>query len=155
MRRNLAHVYLTGALAAVLLSMSQGSVNHPPVVMAAPNPHYSAAISRLEQEDVPGAMSALNQALQLNPSLAEAYTLRGILLMSKKQFQPASDDFAQVTRLQPNSVEAHIHLAQSQMALKNFQGALQSATIANQLDPQNQTAALLVQMIPHLAKPSS
>ncbi|BDM82492.1 hypothetical protein AM10699_53530 [Acaryochloris marina MBIC10699] len=99
-------------------------------------------------------MSALNQALQLNPSLAEAYTLRGILLMSKKQFQPASDDFAQVTRLQPNSVEAHIHLAQSQMAFKDFQGALQSATTANHLDPQNQAAALLVQMIPHLAQPS-
>ena len=145
-------VYLA-AIAAFLLSISQGLGMHPPVI-AAPNPHYSAAVAHLEQENLPGAMSELNQAIQLDSSLAEAYTLRGVLFMGEKDFQQATDDFTQVTRLQPKSVEAHIHLAQSQMALKDFQGALQSATTANQLDPQNQTAALLVQMIPQLAKPA-
>ena len=160
MRHKSIRVYFTVAIAAMLLSLGQGmSILHPsPLATAAPNPqsnpHYTAAISRLEQEDLQGAMAELNQAIQIDPSLSEAYALRGVLFMGEKNFQEAAEDFAQVTRLQPKSAEAHLNLAKSQLMLKDYQAALQSATKATQLDPQNQSAALLVKMIPHLAKPA-
>lgn len=160
MRHKPVRTYLTLAITAMLLSLGQGiSILHPsPLATAAPNPqsnpHYTAAISRLEQEDLQGAMAELNQAIQTDPSLSEAYALRGVLFMGEKNFQEATDDFAQVTRLQPKDAEAHLNLAKSQLMLKDYQAALQSATKAQQLDPENQAAALLVKMIPHLAKPA-
>lgn len=160
MRHKRVHVYLTIAIAAMLLSLGEGiaMLNPPPLVSAAPNPqinlHYSAAISRLEQKDVPGAMTELNQAIQLDPSLAEAYTLRGVLFMGNRDFQKATEDFAQVTRLQPKSVEAHLNLAKSQMMLKDYQAALQSATTAKEIDPKNKEAALLANLAQRLLESS-
>lgn len=119
MNRKRVHVCLTVAITAMLLSFGKGIaiLNSPPLVNAAPNPranpHFAAATSLLEQEDLQGAMKELNQAIQLDLSLAEAYTLRGILFMGEKNHQKATEDFAQVTRLQPKSAEAHTNLAKS------------------------------------------
>lgn len=160
MRRKSVRVYLTVTVAVMLLSLGQGLaiLNPPPVATAAPNPqsnpHFAAATSLIEQKDFKGAMRELNQAIQLDPSLATAYSFRGILHLDAKNYQEATDDFTQVTRLQPKSAEAHLNLAKSQMMLKDYPAALQSATRATQLDPQNKAAALLVKMIPHLAKPA-
>lgn len=160
MRHKSVQVRFTVAISAILLSLGQSMVmvSHPPLAHAAPNPlanpHFAAATSLLEQKDFQGAMRELNQAIQVDPSLAEAYSFRGILHLEAKNYQEATDDFAQVTRLKPKSAEAHINLATSQMALKDFEAALQSATTAKHLDPENRDADLLVKMIPHMGKTS-
>jgi Tfp pilus assembly protein PilF len=141
MRHKQVHIYLIAAIAVCLLSLGEGMATAAPNLET--NPHYRAAVSRLEQEDLLGAMRELNQAIQLDPSLADAYTLRGILFMGDKNFQKAAEDFTQVTRLQPKSAEAYMNLTKSQLMLKDYRAALQSATKATQIDPQNQDAALL------------
>ncbi|NJM68422.1 MAG: tetratricopeptide repeat protein [Acaryochloris sp. RU_4_1] len=152
MPKKQARVYLAAEIAASLLSLCSGvaAFSPLPLVNAAPNaqtnPHYTAAISRLKQEDLQGAMGELNQAIQLDPSLADAYTLRGILHMGNRDPLKAAEDFTQVTRLQPKSAEAYINLTKSQLMLKDYRTALQSATKAKQLDPQSQDAALLVNL---------
>lgn len=160
MRHKPIRVYFTAAIAVMLLSLGQGmSILHPsPLATAAPNPqtnpHYTAAISRLEQEDLQGAMAELNQAIQIDPSLSEAYALRGVLFMGEKNFQEAAEDFAQVTQLQPKSAEAHLNLAKSQMMLKDYKAALQSATTAKEIDPKNKEAALLSNLAQRLVESS-
>ncbi|NJM68673.1 MAG: tetratricopeptide repeat protein [Acaryochloris sp. RU_4_1] len=152
MRRKRVRVYLTAAIAALGLNLFEvmATLNPPPLATAAPNPqtnlHYTAAVSRLKQKDLQGAMRELNQAIQLDPSLADAYTLRGVLFMGEKKYQKAIEDFAQVTHLQPKSAEAYMNLAKSQLMLKDYRAALQSATKAKQIDPQNQDASLLVNL---------
>ncbi|UJB73145.1 tetratricopeptide repeat protein (plasmid) [Acaryochloris sp. 'Moss Beach'] len=160
MNRKRVHAYLTAAIAVFLFIIGQGMamVSHSPLATASPNPlanpHFATATSLLEQKDFQGAMRELNQAIQLDPSLATAYSFRGVLHLEAKNYQKATDDFTQVTRLEPKSADAHLNLAKSQLMLKDYQAALQSATKATQLEPQNQAAALLVKMIPHLAKPA-
>ncbi|KAI9129977.1 tetratricopeptide repeat protein [Acaryochloris sp. CCMEE 5410] len=157
MRRKLVGAYFTSGIAAFCLSLACCSPR--PLFAQEPsnpltNPHFAAATSLLEQKDFQGAMRELNRAILLDPSLATAYSFRGVLHLDAKNYQEATADFAQVTRLQPKSADAHLNLAKSQLMLKDYQSALQSATKATQLDPQNQAAALLVKMIPHLSKPA-
>lgn len=147
-------------IATVLLSMGEGiaKLNPQQLAIAAPNPlanpHFSAAMSRMEQKDLPGAMTELNRAIQLEPSLAEAYTLRGVLFMSEKNFQKAAEDFTQVTQLEPKNAEAHTNLAKSQLMLKDYQSALETATTATQLDPKSQYAAILKRLAQSLVDAS-
>jgi Tfp pilus assembly protein PilF len=141
MRHKQVYVHLTAAIAVCLLSLGEGMATAAPNPQM--NPHYRAAVSHLEQKDLQGAMKELNQAIQLDPSLADAYTLRGVLFMGDKNFQKATEDFAQVTHLQPKSAEAYMNLTKSQLMLKDYRAALQSATKATQLEPQSQDAALL------------
>lgn len=65
MRRQPIHVYLTAAIAAFLLSIAPRTmILRHPLVADAPksqaNSHYSAAIVRLEPEDLSGATGGKN-----------------------------------------------------------------------------------------------
>ena len=157
MRRKSVGSYFIAGIAAFSLSL----VNCSPLPLFAQeasnpltNPHYKAAVTSLEMKDLEGAMKAINQAIRVDPSLAEAYTLRGTLLMGKKSFQKANEDFSQVTRLQPQNAEAYTKLTKSQLMLKDYQAALQSATKATELDPQNQDAELLKRLSQTLVESS-
>ena len=157
MRRKPVGAYFTSGIAAFCLSFACCS----PLPLFAQetsspirNPHYNAAVSSLEQKDLEGAMQAINQAIRVDPSLAEAYTLRGTLLMGNKKFQEANEDFSQVTLLQPQNAEAYTKLTKSQLMLKDYQAALQSATKATELDPQDQDAELLKRLAQSLVESS-
>lgn len=160
MRRKSIPAYFTVAIATLLIGLGQGAVimNPPPLATAAPNPlnnpHYAGAISRMEAKDLPGAMREINQAIQLDPSLVDAYTLRGILHLGQKNVQEAIDDFTEVTRLDPNNIEGFMNLAKSQMLLKDYQGALNSATKAKEIDLSNNDAALLASLAQQLLESS-
>jgi len=128
-----------------------------PPALAAPNPltnpHFSAAIARMKQQDLPGAIRELTQAIILDPALADAYELRGILYMGEKNYPKAVEDFEQVTRLEPKSADAYINLTKGLLMLKDYPAALKSATTAKQLDPQSQEAAILVYLLQNQGKP--
>lgn len=51
--------------------------------MAAPNPqtnpHFTAAVARIEQQDLPSVIQNLSGAICLDPTLVDAYKLQGIL----------------------------------------------------------------------------
>ncbi|QUY45450.1 tetratricopeptide repeat protein [Acaryochloris marina] len=160
MRRKSIPACFTVAISTLLVSLSQGVVITNPslLVTAAPNPlnnpHYAGAISRMEAEDLPGAMREINQAIQLDPSLVDAYMLRGVLHLGQKNVREAIDDFTKVTRLDPNNIEGFMNLAKSQMLLKDYQGALNSATKAKEIDPNNNDAALLASLAQQLLESS-
>ncbi|NJN39189.1 MAG: tetratricopeptide repeat protein [Acaryochloridaceae cyanobacterium CSU_3_4] len=157
MRRKQTHVYLATGIAIFLLGLS--CIRTTPIFAQEAsnpqtNPHFAAALSRLDQKDLQGAMQELNQAILLDPSLADAYSLRAILHLDNKNYQKALVDFTEVTRLRPQSAEAYVNLAKSQLVFKDYRAALQSATKATQLEPQNQNALLLVQLIQRILESS-
>lgn len=154
MHRKSIPAYFTVAIATLLIHLGPRLLITNPPATAAPNPlnnpHYAAAISRMEAEDLPGAMRAINQAIQLDPSLVDAFMLRGVFHLAQKNVQDAVDDFKAVTRLDPNNIEGFTNLAKSQMLLKDYQGAFKSATRAKEIDPNNQEAALLASLAQQL-----
>jgi len=112
-----------------------------PPALAAPNPlanpHFSAAIARMKQQDFPGAMKELSEAIRIDPALVDAYELRGILYLDSKDYPRAIEDFKKTTQLEPKNVDAHINLSKAYIASKDYPAALRSATTAKQLDPQS------------------
>lgn len=74
----------SGASASLLgLCSSLAILFGSPLAMAAPNPqtnpHFTAAVARIEQQDLPSVIQNLSGAICLDPTLVDAYKLQGIL----------------------------------------------------------------------------
>ena len=75
----------------------------------------------------------LNGAITLDPHYADAYIQRGKYLLPGNP-AAAESDFRAATEISPNSALAYLYLADSQMALGEYDVALASAQRANQID---------------------
>ena len=64
-----------------------------------------AANRRIEGSE--GMMTALKRALEINPNLVEAITLRAMLDLEAEQYDKASAGLDQALKINPNSLEAH------------------------------------------------
>lgn len=61
------------------------------------------AVGYYEQRQLPVALEELRQALQADPRLADAYSMRGLIYMEMGENKLAEDNFQQALRLVPNS----------------------------------------------------
>jgi tetratricopeptide (TPR) repeat protein/S1-C subfamily serine protease len=59
------------------------------------------------EKNYPSEIDDLNQAIQLNPSDAEAYNNRGLAYLELKDYQAAIADFNQALEINPNSANAY------------------------------------------------
>ena len=94
-------------------------------------------------KDLRQALSAYNEAIELNPQLAEAYNNRGIVKYEQGQYITAIDDYTTAINLKQNFADAlnnrgnaYAVTNQFQKATQDLQAALklkESATIRNNL----------------------
>lgn len=90
--------------------------------------HYFLASARAGlQED--GAREALRQSLARNPNFAAAHALLGKLQLAADEFPAAAASLEQATRLRPDLVQAHLHLAQTYRKLGREDDALREFAI--------------------------
>ena len=87
------------------------------------------------RESIAPARVAIEKALELDDSLAEAYASRGLLDTVELQLERATIDFARAIELKPNYATAHHWLMLGQLALGRFEPAMAEAKRALELDP--------------------
>jgi tetratricopeptide (TPR) repeat protein len=87
-------------------------------------------------ECFPKAREAADKALQLDDTLSEAYTARGIAwTMYEREWNAAEQDFQRAIRLNPNDVDAHHWHAEHLTNIGSAEGAIAEMERARELDP--------------------
>ncbi len=81
------------------------------------------------------AIEYYTQAIRLDPSGAQAYSLRGIVFHKLKQFDRAIADYDQTIRLDPNDASAYSIRGGVYFELKQFDRAIADYDKAIRLDP--------------------
>ena len=61
-------------------------------------------------QDLAGAHSAYSRCLRINPSLVAAYVGRGDVYGDAGDFDKAKIEYERALRLDPTSLDAHVHL---------------------------------------------
>jgi adenylate cyclase len=87
------------------------------------------------RESLPPAKAALEKALALDDSLAEAHASFGLLATLELNLQHALVDYQRATELKPNYATAHHRLALAYANWEQFDPAISEAKRAIELDP--------------------
>ena len=95
-------------------------------------PNYGSAST---QESLPPARAALNKALELDDSLAEAHASSGLLATFECRLERAITDFERAIQLKPNYATAHHWLMFGRLALGHLDQAVEEGKRALKLDP--------------------
>ncbi len=85
--------------------------------------HMLMAFTRMKANDHKGTMEELDRAIQLNPKLPEAYSLRGRMAFINSDLNLAESSFRSALALDPNSFESLLSLG----ALLREQGRITEA----------------------------
>lgn len=110
------------------------------------NPTSTAFFERgmlyLRQERQQEALEDLTQAIQRNPTFADAYYQRGNIRFNLGDYQSAAADYTEALKLNPNFTEVYVNRGTVRAEIGDEQGALEDYSQAIQLDP-NLSAAYL------------
>lgn len=83
------------------------------------------------------ALAAYDEAIRLNPQLAEAYNNRGIVKYETGQYASAVEDYTAAIRLKSNFVDALNNRGNAYMALNHLNDAAQDLQAALKLNPNS------------------
>jgi type IV pilus assembly protein PilF len=93
------------------------------------------AIGYYEQRQIPVALDEIKQALSADPSMADAYSVRGLIYMEMGENRLAEDNFQTAIRLQPNSPDFNnnygwflCQTGRERKSIEFFETALKSRT---------------------------
>ena len=90
--------------------------------------HYEVAESYLRQRRYHRALQSLDQAIAINPDLAEAYTLRGLAHTALHDYDSAFEDLNQAIDLDAqNAARAHAFRSYAHSELGDFDQAIKDA----------------------------
>ena len=98
--------------------------------------YFKRGSSRLERADYEGAAADFNKVIEENPSLAEAYRLRGVVHQRLKKNELAIADFNKSIELDPKSTDALYSRARFFVEQSLYQSAIDDFTRMTQLDPE-------------------
>ena len=99
--------------------------------------HFNAGVQLQQQERFEGAISEYDQAIRLDPKLAEAYTYRGNAYNLLNQYQLAIEDLDEAIRLDPQDAFAYSNRGAAYGRLNQHQLAIEDYNEAIRLDPQD------------------
>ena len=90
--------------------------------------------------DYEKAISYYNKAIELDPSLAEAYGFRGNLYAVMDNFEKAIEDCTEAIKLNPNLAMAYSLRGISYFKLGNDKNAIEDLEKALKIDPNDESA---------------
>ncbi|MDY6901656.1 MAG: tetratricopeptide repeat-containing serine protease family protein, partial [Cyanobacteriota bacterium] len=99
--------------------------------------YLAKAVNKRKEKNYQGAISDLNQAINLNPKYADAYYLRGISYSNAGNPQKALPDVNQALKINPNHGEAYRLRGYLRSREKNYQEAISDYTQAIRINPND------------------
>lgn len=91
---------------------------------------YNQGIQSMEGGNLPAAIQALSQSLQLNPQNVAAYGNRGNAFYDMGDYAAALADYTKVIEMQPDNLNAYYNRGLVYFDQGNYQGAVADLTIA-------------------------
>ncbi len=101
---------------------------------------FSIGYLHSEQNENDPALSAYDQAIELMPNFADAYTSRGLVKSTLGDAEAAIADHDEAIRLKPDFAEAYISRGRAKRALEKHQEAIADFDEAIRLNPNSATA---------------
>ena len=101
---------------------------------------FSIGYLHSEQNENDQALSAFDQAIELMPDFADAYTGRGIVKSALGNAEEAIADHDEAIRLKPDFAEAYINRGTAKRALKKYEEAIADFDEAIHLNPNSASA---------------
>jgi tetratricopeptide (TPR) repeat protein len=99
--------------------------------------YNNLANAQFAMQDFSAALAGYNKAISLDLKYGDALKNRGMLFLGDKQYKKAADDFALATKVDSRNWQLHAYLANTYVALKQFDDALKSYQKALKLNPQS------------------
>jgi tetratricopeptide (TPR) repeat protein len=103
---------------------------------------YVDAMMLNDLNDREKAIQKLNQAVELDPEFALAFSLKGDILQDMEEFEDSADAYERATELDPWSFKDFFNLGKVCQAIKQFARAVRAYVAACSLDPQHYPAHL-------------
>jgi tetratricopeptide (TPR) repeat protein len=101
---------------------------------------FSIGYLHSEKNENDQAISAYDQAIELMPDFADAYTSRGVVKSTLGDAEEAVADHDEAIRLKPDFAEAFINRGRAKRALKKHEEAITDFDEAIRLNPNSATA---------------
>jgi type IV pilus biogenesis/stability protein PilW len=84
----------------------------------------------LEKGQPAKAIESINEAIDLDPEMADAYNLLGLVYLQQSRFEKARDQFNLALRIDPYYTDAHNHLGVAFREMKKYDRAMKEFQIA-------------------------
>ena len=97
--------------------------------------YFNRAIVRKDLGDKQGAIDDYNQAIKINPNLADAYYNRGLVRSELGDKQGEIDDYNQAIKINPNYAQAYYNRGNARFVLGDKQGAIDDYNLAIKFNP--------------------
>ena len=124
-------------LTALLVSLAACSAPRTaPLPTAGSQAALATALARIEAHDEPGAIPALDRALELDPSNAAALRWRGHCLNWIGSFEDALADYDRAIEIDPGFAWTHYARGMANHNLGRYELAIAGYTRSIELDPQ-------------------
>ncbi|RRD02227.1 tetratricopeptide repeat protein [Prevotella sp. OH937_COT-195] len=91
----------------------------------------------LLQEDTLGGGNYLDKSLEIDPYDADAWMVRAMISLSRKQWHDADRQLGKAIHLKPNIVGNYINRALARYNINNLRGAMADYDKAIEIDPEN------------------
>lgn len=101
---------------------------------------YQQGIENARVGDYQQALADYNQAIKLNPNLAEVYDQRGFVYYRLNDYSSAFADYSQALQINPSLASVYYHRGLTRFALGYSQTAIEDYTQAIHYDPSHAQA---------------
>jgi len=102
---------------------------------------FAKARQYFEKQEWAKSEEAASKALEINPQLADAEILLGLVATAQRQYQTAETHFQKAVSLQPRNDLAQSYLANTYLQQKRLDKAHEAFAKTLQLNPKNQSAS--------------
>ena len=98
--------------------------------------HYQAGLQLLNKQQNQNAIIEFDEAIILNPQLAEAYNNRGFAKQELKRYEEAIADYNEAIKINPQYADAYYNRGLAKQELKRYEEAITDYTEAIKINPQ-------------------